>query len=297
MFSGIEKRRREKINLHLPKLYCIKKKERPKGEYNMERITSRDNALIKEYRRLSGSRRQREESGCFVLEGARLVLDAARSGIVLRTLLISDDGARYPEAEALRQTARRCVFIPNELAAYISDTEHPQGIFAVGEMPKPELPEMGQGSYLLLDELQDPGNLGTVLRTAEAMGITAVVLSAHCPDLYSPKVIRSTMGSGWRQRTIRVENMAESIATWRAQGLQCYAATLTPDALPLQKLPAGACRGIVIGNEGNGVSAEVIAACGGEVYIPMRGAAESLNAAAAATLCMWEMSGRGYLPE
>ena len=170
----------------------------------MERLTSRENALIKEYRKLCGSRKRREETGCFVLEGARLVLDAAESGIPLRTLLVSDDGARYPEAEKLAGMARRCFSIPNELAAYISETEHPQGIFAVGEMPKAEPLTMRAGSYLLLDELQDPGNLGTILRTAEAMGVTAVVLSAHCPDLFSPKVIRSTMGSGWRQKTVRV---------------------------------------------------------------------------------------------
>ena len=102
----------------------------------MERLTSRENALIKEYRKLCGSRKWREETGCFVLEGARLVLDAAESGIPLRTLLVSDDGARYPEAEKLAGMAWRCFSIPNELAAYISETEHPQGIFAVGEMPK-----------------------------------------------------------------------------------------------------------------------------------------------------------------
>lgn len=237
----------------------------------MERLTSRENALIKEYRKLCGSRKRREETGCFVLEGARLVLDAAESGIPLRTLLVSDDGARYPEAEKLAGMARRCFSIPNELAAYISETEHPQGIFAVGEMPKAEPLTMRAGSYLLLDELQDPGNLGTILRTAEAMGVTAVVLSAHCPDLFSPKVIRSTMGSGWRQKTVRVDDLAGSIAAWQKQGLRCYAATLSPEALPLQRLPAGECRGIVIGNEGNGVSREVIDACNGEVYIPMRG--------------------------
>ena len=87
----------------------------------MERLTSRENALIKEYRKLCGSRKRREETGCFVLEGARLVLDAAESGIPLRTLLVSDDGARYPEAEKLAGMARRCFSIPNELAAYISD--------------------------------------------------------------------------------------------------------------------------------------------------------------------------------
>ena len=88
----------------------------------MERLTSRENALIKEYRKLCGSRKRREETGCFVLEGARLVLDAAESGIPLRTLLVSDDGARYPEAEKLAGMARRCFSIPNELAAYISST-------------------------------------------------------------------------------------------------------------------------------------------------------------------------------
>ena len=153
----------------------------------MERLTSRENALIKEYRRLSGSRKRREETGCFVLEGARLVLDAAKSGIVLRTLLISDDGERYPEAATLQGLVQRCFSISNELAAYISDTEHPQGIFAVGEMPETQPLTMQAGSYLLLDELQDPGNLGTILRTAEAMGIAAVVLSAHCPDLFHPR--------------------------------------------------------------------------------------------------------------
>ena len=121
----------------------------------MERLTSRENALIKEYRKLCGSRKRREETGCFVLEGARLVLDAAESGIPLRTLLVSDDGARYPEAEKLAGMARRCFSIPHELAAYISETEHPQGIFAVGEMPKAEPLTMRAGSYLLLDELAE----------------------------------------------------------------------------------------------------------------------------------------------
>lgn len=103
----------------------------------MERLTSRENALIKEYRKLCGSRKRREETGCFVLEGARLVLDAAESGIPLRTLLVSDDGARYPEAEKLAGMARRCFSIPNELAAYISETEHPQGILRWGRCRRP----------------------------------------------------------------------------------------------------------------------------------------------------------------
>ena len=105
------------------------------------------------------------------------------------------------------------------------------------------------------------------------------------------------MGSVFRQRTARVSSLAESIAGWKRAGMRCLAATLSPTARPLQRLPQSAFCGIVIGNEGNGVSPAVIAACGEEVYIPMQGAAESLNAAVAAALCMWELSGRGNLPE
>ena len=167
----------------------------------MDRITSRENPLIKQYRKLTGSRRLRESAGCFTMEGARLCLDAAQSGVRLQTLLLSEDGLRYPESALLQGYARQCFAIPNELARFISDTEHPQGIFAVGEIPQPRPFAPQEGKYILLDDLQDPGNLGTVLRTAEALGIDAVILSGHCPDLYSPKVIRSTMGSVFRQRT------------------------------------------------------------------------------------------------
>ena len=104
----------------------------------MDRITSRDNPLIKQYRKLTGSRRLRESAGCFVMEGARLCLDVAQSGVRLQTLLLSEDGLRYPESALLLGFARQCFAIPNELARFISDTEHPQGIFAVGEIPQPQ---------------------------------------------------------------------------------------------------------------------------------------------------------------
>lgn len=267
-----------------------------KGSGHMERLSSKENALIKQYRKLSASRREREKESLFTMEGARLCADALRSGIRLHLLLMTADAARYEETAALAEAAGKRAFeITPELAGYISDTEHPQGIFAIAEMPPRESDLPPQGKYILLDSLQDPGNLGTVIRTAEAMGIDAVILSRQCPDLYSPKVIRSTMGSLFRQPILYAENLSESIAEWKNAGMKCYAATLTPDAFPLQKLPQMPFCGIVIGNEGNGVSREVIEACDGEVYIPMQGATESLNAAIAAALCMWEISGK-YIP-
>ena len=261
-------------------------------------ITSRDNRLIKEWRRLASDAAYRRRTGQFALEGARLCADAALSDVPLSAVLLTER-AREQYAALLQPVlaaAEQVMTVSPALAAYVGETAGTQGVFAVAARKSRDFDVLPSGRYLALEDVQDPANLGAVVRTAEAMGVTAVVLSAHCPDLFSPKVIRSTMGSGWRQKTVRVDDLAGSIAAWQKQGLRCYAATLSPEALPLQRLPAGECRGIVIGNEGNGVSREVIDACNGEVYIPMRGAAESLNAAAAAALCMWELSGRGYLP-
>lgn len=259
----------------------------------MECLTSRDNSIIKNYRKLSQSRKEREEQGLFVMEGARLCADAAASGISIETLLISPDSCRYPEqVEKLQVVAETAYSISDSLAHAISDTEHPQGIFAIGKIPPHENTLPQEGKLILLDHLQDPGNLGTMIRSAEAMGIDALILSEGCADCYSPKVIRSTMGSCFRQKIHCVTDLTDSIRHLQAAGCLCYAATLTPDAISLQSIPQAPFCGIVIGNEGNGISAEIIAQCDRRVYIPMTGKAESLNAAIAASLCMWELAGK-----
>lgn len=259
----------------------------------MELLTSRENPIIKQYRKLAQSRKEREAAGLFVMEGTRLCCDAAKCGIVIEALLVSEEGERYADKLApLIAATKRCYSIRDSLACYLSDTEHPQGVFAIGKIPTPswELPD--KGCCILLDTIQDPGNLGTIIRTAESMGIDMLILSPQCPDCYSPKVVRSTMGSCFRQNILRVESLRETIASLQQSGMICYAATLTPEAIPLQKLPQTGFLGIVIGNEGNGVSSEVVEQCTGQVYIPMSGSAESLNAAIAAALCMWQISGQ-----
>ena len=259
----------------------------------MECLTSRENPVIKQYRKLAQSRREREASGRFVMEGARLCSDAAACGIRIDTLLVSECADRYPDAvQQLLKACSRTFSISDALAGYISDTEHPQGIFAIGEIPQQTAALPKSGTCIFLDGLQDPGNLGTIIRTAESMGVDALLLSQGCPDCFSPKVVRSTMGSCFRQKIWRTENLSHTMKAMQGDGLLCYAATLTPDAVPLQKLPHIPFSGIVIGNEGNGVSDEVIECCDGRVYIPMGGAAESLNAAVAAAICMWELSGK-----
>ena len=166
----------------------------------MEQLTSRENALIKEYRKLCGSRKRREETGCFVLEGARLVLDAAESGIPLRTLLVSDDGARYPEAEKLAGMARRCFSIPNELAAYISETEHPQGIFCGGGDAEGRAADDAGGQLSAAGRAAGSRQPGDHSADGGGDGCDRGGAFGPLSRSFSPKVIRSTMGSGWRQK-------------------------------------------------------------------------------------------------
>ena len=258
-------------------------------------ITSRDNPTVKLFRGLCSDRRERRKTGLFAAEGLRLCRDILHSGTAIVTLLSTSQAQeRWPEdLAALQDAADTSLTISPELAGHISDTRTPQGVFCICRIPsEPVFEPSCQGRYLLLDGLQDPGNLGTIIRGAEAFGITAVIL-AGCPDLYAPKVLRSTMGSAFRQPVFRTEVLPALIARLRTAGIPVWAAALDRDAITPRELPEEGGMALVVGNEGNGVSPQVQKACTGKVYIPMSPHIESLNAAAAATVLMWEMGGRG----
>ena len=160
-------------------------------------ITSRENPLIKLCRRLQSGARVRREEGLFVAEGARLCREALRAGVAVQTLLATPEAAE--KNPWLREVGVPVQELSPGVAAAISDTKSPQGVYCLCAIPAAaELAIRPEGRYLLLDSLQDPGNLGTILRGAEAFGITAVILGRGCPDRFSPKVLRSTMGSAFR---------------------------------------------------------------------------------------------------
>lgn len=146
------------------------------------------------------------------------------------------------------------------------------------------------GRYMALENIQDPGNLGAVLRTADAFGLDGVLLSESCADFYSPKVLRSTMGAAFRVPVLLCPDMAELLAELGEMGMQTYAAALDENACDVRGVSFAAGCVAVVGNEGNGLRPETIAACRHTVVIPMAGAAESLNAAVAAGILMWEMT-------
>lgn len=256
----------------------------------MERIESKDNARIREYTKLAASRKCRDETGRFVLEGEKLFREALRSGVEVETVFVTGKFREaHPDLEEV--FARSAAFeIAGGAAERLSQSVTPQGLYAVcKKLDKPEnLATIDcNGRYIGLWDLQDPGNVGTILRGADAMGLSGVVVSENCCDLYNLKTIRAAMGSLFRVPVFRVD-MERFL---RECGLRSYAAVVDPAAPPVGTADfQGAVT--VIGNEGNGLTQAQAAACSGRITIPMPGNAESLNAAMAATILMWEMAGK-----
>ncbi len=256
---------------------------------NYQLVTSRDNKQLKHCAKLVSSKKARREEGLFVAEGQRLCEDAIRSGLGPKQCFVVEDMVeKYaPILEASEQ-----VFLINEdLAAKISDTQTPQGVFCIFEALDNgvTLDTMKWQRVLLLSSLQDPGNLGTIIRSAEAFGIDGLILSADCPDLTAPKVLRSTMGGVFRLPIKVVEDMEGEIARLQAEGFAVYATALSEKSVDITTLDLCGKVAAVIGNEGNGLTQQVIDACTAPVIIPMAGKAESLNAAIAASIVIWEM--------
>lgn len=262
-------------------------------------ITSRDNRIVKEVRRLLADAKYRRETGLFALEGARLCADAAVSGVKIRTVLYTRRAAEgYPaQMERLRQacaarSGEALVEISEEIARHMGDTMAPQGIFCVCEAldnAAALVTIKGSGRYAALEDLQDPGNLGAVVRTAEALGLDGLFLSSGCCDIYNPKVLRASMGGVFRLPIRRVEGMTGTVEALQSQGLTCWACVVDADAVPVQRAGLGAGSVCLIGNEGSGLRPETASACRGRLTIPMAGRAESLNASMAAGIVLWEM--------
>ena len=258
-------------------------------------ITSRENPAIKRVRSLLGSAKARRESGRFVLEGARLCADAAGCGVTVEAAFLTARAEQsYPEfTRVVREAAATVYEIPDALADAIGDTQHPQGVFCIcvppaARLSADDLPSGGR--FLALEDVRDPGNLGTVLRTAEAFGTDGILLSAGCCELYSPKVLRGSMGGALRLPVLVVPDLTKAIGRWNAQGFRTIACVADAAATPMPKADLGDGCILLIGNEANGLRPETEAACTERMTIPMKGRAESLNAAVAASIVLWELT-------
>ena len=254
------------------------------------KITSRKNQLVVQSKGLLREKRIRDEEGLFAAEGVKLCVEALRAGIIPKWALVSET-AREKFVEAVTEIGRSCdlTVVSDDVYDYLSEQKSPQGIFLAAQILDKSVNLdriLSSDKILMLDCVQDSGNLGTMLRTAEALGIGGVVLGDGCADVWSPKTLRASMGSAFRLPTC-IMDTASAVKAAREKGFAVYAAMLDEGAQRLGSFAFPEKTAVVIGNEGHGVSGEVAGLCQ-KVYIPISGA-ESLNAAAAAAIICWEL--------
>ena len=248
----------------------------------MERITSRTNPLCTHIRKLAASASYRRQHGEFLCDSPKLLGEALLWNGVIRTVVCTEETA-LPELPA----GVRLVQVPAEVMKSISPAQTPQGVLAVCAMQPQTLPEILPGKrYIVLDGVQDPGNVGTILRTADAFHADGMLLVNACADVYNPKTVRATMGAVFRCPvwTCRPE---ELYALAQRSDLPLYGAALREDTADARAVDYSRCV-IAIGSEGRGLSQSVLDICTKTVKIPMSGHCESLNAASAATVLLWE---------
>ncbi|MCI8933504.1 MAG: RNA methyltransferase [Clostridiaceae bacterium] len=246
----------------------------------MELITSRDNPKIRRAIKLQSGKRQREKEGLFCCEGEKLLKEALACGVQVEQIFISQN---FPE-ERRRDWGPEAYLVTQRLMEQMSGVETPQGLLFVCRAQAPlQLPPPGE--CLILEDVRDPGNLGTAVRTAEAFDVP-LVMTEGCAELYNPKTIRSTMGSVFRAKLCRAP--AETIFdALDRRGTPLYAAALSPQAQDVRQAQLKGAA-VAVGNEARGVSPALLRRSQGQVVIPIQGA-ESLNAGVAAALLMWEM--------
>ena len=243
------------------------------------KITSRKNAFIQQVRRLLTSRKERQQAGLFVADGTKLLQEAVRFWDGLDTVILTEG------VEAQVPDHVRVVTVTPEIMEYISPMETPQGALFLCKLPQ-QTDFTPKAGMLLLDGIQDPGNIGTILRTADALDIPVALLEG-CADPYSHKVVRASMGAVFRTPVVQT-TWAEAQAACKAAGIPIGVTALSDRAEDLRSAQLLQ-MAVVIGSEGQGVRKEILESADRELIIPMNPHCESLNAAIAAAIVMWQM--------
>lgn len=252
-------------------------------------ITSTANAQVKNLAQLIKKAKARTEQGVYIVEGVKMFQEAPEQEIV--KAYISED---LYEKGTCREKLSKIPYevLKKDVFDHVADTKTPQGILCVLKQKKYTLEQLTEGKsplLLVLENLQDPGNLGTMMRTAEGAGVTGVLLSRGCVDIYNPKTIRSTMGSIYRVPFLYTEDLLKAMDLLHEKGISTYAAHLKGKGYYDEESYKGP-TAFLIGNEGNGLSEELSEKAGQYIRIPMEGQLESLNAAVAAAILMYEAS-------
>lgn len=253
----------------------------------MPTITSRNNGLIIDMSKLK-EKKHRDSTGLFLLSGKKLLEEAVRAGLKLRYVFAVEKNLPFAE-KVLSGCAGTELFTVSESVIYkLTDEQSPEGVCAAAEKPVYD-GKIESGSFVLVcDRLSDPGNAGSVLRSARAFGAGTVIFSADCADIYSPKVLRGAMGAAFAHNIVTGADTVKAVNGLKEKGFTVYAAALHTDAVSLSDADLSGSCAVVIGNEGRGLSDAVISACDKALFIEMEPECESLNAATASSVIMYK---------
>ncbi len=264
------------------------------AEFSPDKITGRQNPLVTRLSKLS-DKKYRDIEGLFRIDGVKLFEEAITSGVKTEYIFIASSKRDKIVGEFQNELSRaggKIIEVSDEVLSKLTDESAPQGIVAFAkkfDTAPMNVPDAPTFRAVYLSSVRDPGNLGTMIRSALAFGVDRVFVSADCADIYSPKTVRASMGSVFKQSICVVKNDTELVDCLARANCPLYAAALRRDAMQLGgfTLPEKVC--FAVGNEGHGLSDEFINMCTGTVFIPMTDGCESLNAAMAASVIMWEM--------
>ena len=253
-------------------------------------ITSKNNPTVKDIKEYLTSSKERRKDKIFVLEGVRLCCDALKSNCRIISVFATEDCQRRyaDDIDFLKANCVDFYTVSDEVIKSISDTVTPQGVVCTVAMKHNTFEYEKGKKYIALDTIQNPDNLGAISRTAEAFGIDGMVICGGC-DIYNPKALRASMGALFRLPVRVCKNLNDEITLCKNVGIKSFATVPDRDAYDITKTDFSKGALCIIGNEGNGVSKEIIDVCDQKITIKMQGRAESLNAAAAASITMWEL--------
>ncbi len=253
-------------------------------------ITSKDNETIKHIKKLK-EKKYREEYHEFIVEGIKMIEEAIQEGAKIKSVIICEDCKTQGciSNELMYEIAKlNCIYVAEKIFNTITDVINPQGIMAVIEKSeiKENIIDFSENVSLLLDNIQDPGNMGTILRTADSLNMKQIIVSKGTADIYNLKVVRSTMGAIFRVKVIEVDDLSKVIKEMKKRKIKVYATDLQTDKSIYDMDYSKSA--IVIGNEANGVSSKVLDEATERIKIPMIGKTESLNAAVATSVILYE---------
>ena len=268
-----------------------------------EVITSRQNRIVVDAVKL-GEKKARESAGLFRFDGVKLLEEALLKGVAIKRILLCQSKAeailqRLGGYEDKLEGAALSV-LEDSVFSKVSEENAPEGVICIAEFPKHHVRRADKNELsrtakdkskrvLLLESVRDPGNMGTIMRSAAAFGVDTMVISRDCADVYNPKTVRGAMGALFKMNIFAFDDIKEAIECLRENGRKVYAAALDKSAVRLDEVSFDKGDAVIIGNEGHGLTAETVGACDKSLYIPMEEGSESLNAAIAASVIMWNM--------